>query len=112
MKYIKRLRTDYIVALLTNIDRHSHEGGQKAWPEFYEQFDHIIASYEVKMIKPDPRIYQLTLDKIGCKGQEAVFIDDTDEFIQAAQKIGIHGIHFKNRKQAIDDLETILSTNS
>ena len=109
MEYIKRLKAeDYILALLTNIDRHFFEASQKAWPEFFEQFDHIIASCEVKMIKPDPRIYQITLEKIGCEGQEAVFIDDTEDFIQAAEKFGIRGIVFKNSKQAINELENII----
>ena len=110
LNYIKRLKTNYTIAMITNIDRHSFEVGQKEWPGFYEQFDPVIASCNVKMIKPNPRIYQLALEKIGCKEQEAVFIDDTEEFIQAAEKLGIHSILFKDREQAIAELESIIGS--
>ena len=61
------------------------------------------------MIKPDPKIFHLTLDRVGCKAEEVVFIDDTEEIVLASRKLGIQSIHFKNREQAIEELETIIS---
>jgi epoxide hydrolase-like predicted phosphatase len=110
--YIKSTKGKYIIAMLTNIPRSSYEKGRDAWPELFESFDHVIPSFEVNLIKPDPRIYQLTLERIGCQAEEAVFIDDTKEFIQGAQKLGIRSILFKNREQAIEELESILTNNS
>ncbi len=80
-----------------------------SWLEFEEVFDHVIISCEVHLLKPDPKIYKLTLDRIGCEAEESVFIDDTKENVLAAEKLGIHGIFFQNREQAIKELESILS---
>jgi len=111
IEYIKGLKDRFMVVMLTNLSRSMHEKGRRAWPELFEAFDHVIPSFEVNLIKPDPRIYQLTLDKIGCKPEEAVFIDDTEEFVQAAQDLGIHSILFKDREQTIEELESILFIN-
>jgi len=64
------------------------------------------------MVKPYPEIYHLTLDRIGCESHEAVFIDDKQENVDAAEKLGISGIVFHDREQAIEELESILSSNS
>ena len=112
VEYINGLKNRFTVAMLTNIPRPTYEKGRNAWPEMFEPFDHIIPSFEVNLIKPNPKIYQLTLDTIGCKAEEVVFIDDTEEFVRAAQKLGIHGIFYKNREQAIEELESIISSNS
>lgn len=109
VEYIKLLKNTYSVAMLSNVSRSTFEKGCFFWPELFGLFDHVIASYDVKLIKPDPRIYKLTLNKIGCKAEEAIFIDDTDEFVQAAQELGIHSILYENREQAIEELESILS---
>ena len=70
--YIRSIKDRYIQAMLTNYPREWFEIGQKKWPELMEVYDHIITSFEVKLRKPDPKIYQLTLDRIGCKAEEAV----------------------------------------
>ena len=61
--------------------------------------------------KPDPEIYQLTLERIGCAPEEAVFIDDKRENVESAEKLGIHGIIFRGREQAIEELEAIISAD-
>jgi putative hydrolase of the HAD superfamily len=75
-------------------------------------FDHIIASCDVKLIKPDPRIYQLTLERLDCRPDEAVFIDDRPVNVVAAEELGIHGIMYQSREQSLGDLEKVLSINS
>ena len=107
--YIKKLKGRYIQAMLTNYPREWFEIGQKHYPDLMKLFDHIIASFEVKLRKPDAKIYHLALDRIGCKANEAVFIDDTEENVVGAQQIGIHGIHFKNNDQTIKDIEKIIN---
>ncbi|HEX6384493.1 MAG TPA: HAD-IA family hydrolase, partial [Anaerolineae bacterium] len=44
--------------------------------------------------KPDPSIYQLTLNRLGRRPEEAVFIDDSARNIMAARELGMHAIHF------------------
>ena len=107
--YIQNLKNRYTIVMLTNTDRDSFNEAQGRWPELYEAFDHVITSFEVKLIKPDPKIFQLTLNKIGCKAEEAIFIDDSEVNVKAAEKLGIHGIVFQDREQAIKKLESLIS---
>jgi epoxide hydrolase-like predicted phosphatase len=75
-------------------------------------FDVVIFSAEVRLAKPDPRIYQLMLDKLGVQAAEAIFIDDFQENIDAAQALGIHGVHFENSLQARQTVMQIIWDNS
>jgi putative hydrolase of the HAD superfamily len=98
-------------ALLTNFPSHVHTFMQTVW-RVDGAFDHIIASCDVKLIKPDPRIYQLTLERLDCRPDEAVFIDDRPVNVVAAEELGIHGIMYQSREQSLGDLEKVLSINS
>jgi FMN phosphatase YigB (HAD superfamily) len=75
-------------------------------------FDEIIISWEVKMIKPQPQIYDYTLKKLHVAKEEAVLIDDRIVNIRGALDFGMHAIHYKNRSQAIADLEKLISANN
>jgi epoxide hydrolase-like predicted phosphatase len=57
-------------------------------------FDEIILSAEHQLAKPDPRIYQLALSLSHSQPQESIFIDDRQENINAAQKLGIKSFLF------------------
>ena len=63
---------------------------------FFKLFDGIVVSGEEKMIKPDPGIYRLLLDRYGLRPEECVFIDDNAANVEAARKLGIHAIRFDN----------------
>lgn len=60
-----------------------------------DAFDLIVCSATEKIIKPDPRIYQRTLQRLSRQPAETVFIDDFAHNIQAAQTLGMATIHFK-----------------
>ena len=59
-------------------------------------FDGGIASCEVHINKPDPRIYKALLDKYHLKARESVFIDDRLDNVQAAFRLGFVGIQMKD----------------
>lgn len=59
-----------------------------------DAFDVIVGSGDVKVAKPDPAIYRLTLQKLGRQPSEAIFIDDALPNIQGAQAVGLHTIHY------------------
>ena len=110
MEYIKNLKSHYITAMLSNMSLYLQEMIENNIPEELSGvFDHVIVSCYVNLLKPDPKIYQLALDRIGCEAKEAVFIDDREKNVVGAEKLGIHGILFQNREQAIKELESILS---
>lgn len=62
----------------------------------FERFDGGVASYEVHINKPDPRIYQALLDKYCLKAEECVFIDDNLTNVQAAFSMGFAGVQMKD----------------
>ncbi|MCM1503519.1 MAG: HAD family phosphatase [Bacteroidales bacterium] len=68
----------------------------------------IVVSGEEKMIKPDPEIYRILLDRYGLKAEECVFIDDTLRNTKAAEALGIKGIHLTSKDQLTKALKEIL----
>lgn len=76
------------------ITNFSHE----FWPPFrareaaiFDLFDDIVVSGEERLVKPDPAIYALALDRFGLSAGEAIFIDDRADNIAAAERMGIAG---------------------
>ncbi|MCR5753334.1 MAG: HAD family phosphatase [Acetatifactor sp.] len=76
---------------------------------FLPYMDGGILSYKEKMVKPDPAIYKLLMERYGLKAQESVFLDDTLANVEAARLVGMHGIHFKSKEQATEELEKMYS---
>jgi 2-haloacid dehalogenase len=61
---------------------------------FLNWFRGILVSGEVGVIKPDPRIFALLVDRFAVEPQRTVYIDDVEANVAAAQRFGLHGIHF------------------
>jgi putative hydrolase of the HAD superfamily len=72
-----------------------------------ENFTFKTFSAEVRLIKPDPAIYVHTLRGLGVAAAEALFVDDRENNIQAADTLGIRAIQFRSIAQLRDDLETL-----
>jgi epoxide hydrolase-like predicted phosphatase len=104
---IRKLRGKYKTAMLSNAWDSTREFLTTVFP-CLDPFDEVIFSAEVKMAKPQPEIYHLMLSRLGVKPDESIFLDDFEENIIAANALGIHGIHFKNRDLALADLTRIL----
>jgi 2-haloacid dehalogenase len=62
--------------------------------DFLPLFHGIIVSGEVNAIKPDPRIYEILIDRYRIDPRRAVFIDDVAENVDAARRLGVYGIQF------------------
>jgi 2-haloacid dehalogenase len=69
---------------------------QRARFPFLSWFDGIVVSGDEGVIKPDPRIFRVLLERHRIVPEEAVFIDDNPRNAQAASGLGIHGIHFRS----------------
>lgn len=82
----------------------------ETWPEatarydFLQLFEGILVSGHEKLKKPDPTIYQLLLDRYHLEADSSVFIDDNKRNIDAANRLGIQTIHFRNADQLRADL--------
>jgi 2-haloacid dehalogenase len=63
---------------------------------FLSWLDDLLISGEVGVIKPDPRIFEILLERNAIDPATAVFIDDVEANARAATRLGIHGIHFRS----------------
>jgi len=107
LKQIMEMGKEYKVGLLSNYSNDLRPRIEKEWA-IDSVFDEIIISCEVGMIKPDPAIFNLMLDRLGVKADESVFIDDRIKNIDGAKKMGFHTIFFTSREQALEELALIL----
>ena len=62
----------------------------------FDRFRDIVVSGDEKLIKPDPAIYRLALDRFGLAPHEAVFIDDNRDNVAGAEGVGMTAIHFSD----------------
>lgn len=96
----------YQVLVLSNFS-HKAETDCKETLSFLEETDGGILSYQEKLIKPMPAIYWTLLSRYGLKAEECVFLDDMERNIRAAEAFGIHGILFRSREQAVEELKAL-----
>jgi putative hydrolase of the HAD superfamily len=71
-------------------------------------FDVVFCSGDEGIAKPDPKAFELTLERLGFKPDEAVFIDDTREHVEAARKLGLQGILFTTAEELEEELVRLL----
>lgn len=70
-------------------------------------FDEHILSFEVGSLKPRPQIYEEIFKRSGHLANECLFIDDLEENIEGAKKVGLHTVHY----QGIEHLKKELSSH-
>ena len=105
---IERIRAAGLrTAALTNNwatpDGHGSPSG-RAQPAF----DVVVESAVEGLRKPDPRIYELTLERLGVDAREAVFLDDLGINLKPARALGMTTIKVVDTDRALADLETLL----
>jgi HAD superfamily hydrolase (TIGR01509 family) len=106
---VRSLRGRYRVALLTNaFPGHAESLQRRHGFDPRTEFDLYVNSAEVGLAKPDPAIYQLTLDRLGVRPEEAIFIDDHVRNTDAAHLLGIHTIVCADVETALADLSALL----
>jgi epoxide hydrolase-like predicted phosphatase len=110
VNYIRTLRPRYKTALLSNAWSDLRGMLTERW-EIADAFDEMVISAEVGIVKPDPRIYHMALDRLQVAPQEAVFVDDFIENIEGGKAVGLHTIHFRTPQQAIEDLSSLLNSS-
>jgi putative hydrolase of the HAD superfamily len=107
LDWVSRLHAAGIkTGLLSNmpLDLAAHVRTNCKW---MENFAFKTLSAEVRLIKPEPAIYEHTLRGLGVAAAEAIFVDDRETNVQAARKLGIRAIHFQSIARLKDDLEAL-----
>lgn len=106
---IREVRRDGIrTALLTNNVK-EWEARWRSMLPVDELFETVVDSAFVGCRKPDPRIYMLTLERVGLEPDQCIFIDDMQINIDAANELGLHGVHFRETAQARAEVHALLA---
>ena len=110
--YMRGLRgRGYKLAICTNNVR-EWEGRWRAKLPVDEIFDVVIDSAFVGTRKPEPRIYELTLERLGTSARASLFIDDVELNCAAARSLGIRAVWFRSNEQAIAEIEQALTADA
>ena len=80
-------------------------------PELDDIFELVVDSAFVGMRKPDPEIYELTLERLGdgLRAEDCLFIDDLEVNCETARALGMTAVRFETTEQAIAQVESALS---
>lgn len=114
LEYVQQLAADkkYKLILLSNTNE-MHINWIKENVGFYEEFkanfDAFYLSHEIQLRKPNVNIYEYVLKENNLKAEESLFIDDTEENILSAAKLGIHTWHINPET---DDVTSLFSAKS
>lgn len=106
---IRELRGQYRLFLLSNtsaihiarVNKIFTELGQ---PPLEDLFERVYYSYEVKLAKPSPEIYQYVLNTAGLAAEETLFLDDNPHNIRAAAELGIQAVQVQPPLTILDYL--------
>jgi putative hydrolase of the HAD superfamily len=90
-------------ALLSNMqhDMAAHARRNFAW---LSDFEHQILSCELRLIKPDPAIFEHTIQRLDVKPGEALLVDDREANVEAARTTGLQAIRFQSAEQLRGEL--------
>ena len=100
---VSKLRENYKVIVFSgNIKERIEYLNEKYG--LYNDFDDFLLSFDVGFNKWEIEFYEILLEKIKCKPEECVYVDDWQKFLDIAKPLGIKTILFKNSKQLKSDL--------
>ncbi len=106
-RVLRMLKPNYPIYGLTNWSAETITVAYSKY-DFFQLLDGIVVSGDEKLIKPDPKLYQVLLDRYNLKASESLFIDDNIHNIETARDMGFHTIHFTENidleKEVIDKL--------
>ncbi len=105
--YLSSLRGRFKTAILSNAGTAS----RALFSEVYgldKISDLMIISAEEGVAKPDERIYQIAVDRLGVAPHEALFLDDMGENVASARAFGMRAVLFENNRQAIAEVGKLI----
>ncbi len=105
--FIRGLRARFQTGLISNAWLELRELLEGHW-HIDDAFDDLVISAEVGLVKPDPAIYKLALERLNVEADQAVFVDDFTQNIAAAADVGMHAVHFTDPKQAVMNVNQLI----
>jgi putative hydrolase of the HAD superfamily len=98
----------YQMAMLTNNVREWEPLWRSMLP-VDEIFETVVDSGFVGCRKPESKIYELTLERIGRPAEACLFVDDVLVNCEGARKAGLRAVHFQDNAQAIPEIRAALA---
>ena len=106
-RYLSELKArGYRIYLLSNLSKESYDY-VSSYP-FFALIDGGVYSYQEHICKPDRGIYEVLLSRYALRADETVFLDDAEANVEAANRLGIHGVLFSTIEQVKLQLENLL----
>ena len=104
IELIKKLKQDFHIYILSNtnsihISEFRKKLGEIKYQEFYNLFDKVYYSHEIGFRKPNKESFQLILDENNLKANEVLFIDDSPQHIEGANKLEIQTHHLSDTEE-------------
>ena len=97
----------YQVYILSNYGSWTYQKTRENALNFVDDADGAIFSYEVKLIKPDPAIFEALFERFSLVPEECVFLDDLPANIEGAKNMGMQGIVFTGLEDALAELREL-----
>ncbi|MFZ5516020.1 MAG: HAD family hydrolase [Candidatus Zhuqueibacterota bacterium] len=92
------------VALLSNVDPWHYQHCEEVIPEI-RRIEKKYLSYLIKLKKPDLEIFNYVAADLKIPAEQCLFVDDLLENVEAANKIGMATVHFRESEQLIHELQ-------
>ncbi len=105
IQLIKQLKPRYKIGLLSNTNEWHYETEIKS-VEVFPLFDTVTTSFQVGVMKPDQAIYRDALSKLALPPGACVYIDDMQEYVDAARNAGMHAIRYTTPDALLAALRT------
>ena len=105
LNIITKLRRNYKIGLLTNYN-YLWMNELFSIYKLEKYFDSKVISSLYKVIKPEKKIYQISLELLKIKPEEAIFFDDRQRNIDGGESVGIKSFLFTTNQKLIEDLKT------
>jgi len=91
---------------LTNWSADTFELGERMFP-ILRDFNYVAVSGRLKMVKPDPEIYQHILTTCSLAAEHCLFIDDVAKNVEGARAVGLQAIQFTDPDQAASEMRNL-----
>lgn len=106
---VEELKSSYQLGLLSNLtpEMRDHIRVTHHTPEYFAT-EVYSCDPGVGVLKPDQEAFGTIMKKMGRKPEECIFIDDSQNNILAAEALGMHTIHFKNKSDALAEINALL----
>ncbi len=102
---LNKLRQQYKLVALTNTNSVHATVWTGRYAELFVHFDKIFSSHEMRVRKPEAAAFRMVLDYLQLPAGEVLFLDDKEEYLAGAQRLGIETIQVTSFGQMVSDME-------